>query len=327
MMKLGIIGTGTIVERFLEAVKEEKRIDIIAIYSRSEEKAKQFSEKHNIPEYYTSLEQMASSTSIDAAYIASPNSLHAAHSILFMQNKKHVLCEKALASNAKEVKEMIRVSQDNNVVLMEALKSTLSPCFLEAKKQIEEIGTIRRYFASYCQYSSRYDKYKEGIILNAFKPELSNGALMDIGVYTIYPMVVLFGKPNKISACGTLLSTGVDGQGAINFEYDNLVATVLYSKITDSFLPSEIQGEDGTFILDRIDFARDLKIQKRNNNKAISIANATMNEFLCEINEFVNVIESGKIESDINSHKNSLITMEIMDEIRKQLKISFPADL
>ena len=95
--------------------------------------------------------------------------------------------------------------------------------------------------------------------MNAFNPELSNGAMMDLGVYTVYPLVVLFGRPKRISATGLKLSTGVDGQGAVNFEYENLNATVLYSKIADSFLPAEIQGEKGTFILDRIQTIREVK--------------------------------------------------------------------
>ena len=65
-------------------------------------------------------------------------------------------------------------------------------------------------------------------MLNAFKPELSNGAVMDIGIYTIYPMIALFGRPQKIEAQGILLNTGVDGQGAVNFSYEGLNATVLY---------------------------------------------------------------------------------------------------
>ena len=89
-------------------------------------------------------------------------------------------------------------------------------------------------------------------MLNAFRPELSNGAMMDIGIYTVYPMVVLFGRPRKIDASGIVLSSGADGQGAVNFEYEGMNATVLYSKIANSSLPTEIQGEDGNITLDRI---------------------------------------------------------------------------
>ena len=92
---------------------------------------------------------------------------------------------------------MIEASERYGVTLMEAMKHTLTPNFLSVLKNIERVGKVRRYFSSYCQYSSRYDKFKEGIVLNAFDPKLSNGAIMDIGVYTIYPMVVLFGQPSS----------------------------------------------------------------------------------------------------------------------------------
>ena len=72
---------------------------------------------------------------------------------------------------------------------------------------------------AFAKYSSRYDAYKEGTILNAFNPVFSNGSLMDIGVYCIYPMVVLFGKPLNLKANGILLESGVDGEGSILFKY------------------------------------------------------------------------------------------------------------
>ena len=237
-VRFGIIGTNFITDWILEAAREELRFEATAVCSRSRETGQAFALKHGIPHLFTSPEEMAASSLIDAVYIAVPNSLHAALSILFMQQGKHVLCEKPLASNAKEAREMIRVARQNGVTLMEAMKSTLTPNFRQLRRHLAEAGCLRRYFASYCQYSSCYDKLKAGIVLNAFNPELSNGAMMDLGVYTVYPLVVLFGRPKRISATGLKLSTGVDGQGAVNFEYENLNATVLYSKIADSFLPA-----------------------------------------------------------------------------------------
>lgn len=325
-IKFGIIGTGFIVDRIIEAAKEEPRIKINAIYSRTLEKAADFAQKYNIPYIFTSLAEMASSAVIDAVYIASPNAFHASQSILFMEHGKHVLCEKAFASNAAEAEQMIAASKKYNVTLMEAMKSTPTPAFMHITERLKDIGKVRRYFASYCQYSSRYDKFKEGIVLNAFKPELSNGAVMDIGVYTIYPMVVLFGKPLKISASGIKLSTGVDGQGVVNFEYKDMLATVIYSKIADSSLPSEIQGEDGTIILDRIDFITQAELKSRKSKSIIISKPSPHDEYYYELKEFVELIKGHRRESDINSHQNSLITMEIIDEIRKQLRVVYPAD-
>lgn len=150
-VRIGIIGTGFIVDRILEAAKENADIKINAIYSRTYEKAADFSKKYDIPYIFTSLEEMASSSIIDAAYIASPNALHAPQSILFMKHGKHVLCEKPLASNALEVKQMIEASNIYNVTFMEAMKSTLTPNFAQVIRHLKDIGKIRRYFACYCQ--------------------------------------------------------------------------------------------------------------------------------------------------------------------------------
>ncbi len=325
-VRIGIIGTGFIVDRILEAAKENADIKINAIYSRTYEKAADFSKKYDIPYIFTSLEEMASSSIIDAIYIASPNALHAPQSILFMKHGKHVLCEKPLASNALEVKQMIEASNIYNVTFMEAMKSTLTPNFAQVIRHLKDIGKIRHYFACYCQYSSRYDKLKEGVVLNAFKPELSNGAVMDIGIYTIYPMVVLFGKPLKINASGVKLFTGVDGQGSVIFEYEDMTATVMYSKITDSSLPSEIQGEDGTIILDRINCINQVELVSRKISKDIISQPTAKNEYYYELKEFIELIKTGKRESLINSHLNSFITIEIIDEIRRQVDISYPSD-
>ncbi|SHF89145.1 Gfo/Idh/MocA family protein [Dysgonomonas macrotermitis] len=325
-LRFGIVGTNFIVDTVLAAAALDSRFSATAIYSRTQETADAFAGKHNIPYTFTSLEEMAQSDLIDAVYIASPTAYHAKQSILFMENGKHVLCEKPMASNIHEVQAMIAASHKYGVTLMEAMRSTLTPNFKKVVDSLPEVGTIRRYFASYCQYSSRYDKLKAGIVENAFKPEFSNGAVMDLGVYTIYPMIVLFGKPLSIHASGLLLPTGVDGQGAVNFEYEGMNATVLYSKISDSLLPSEIQGESGIISLDRIDVISKAQFHKRKGDSYTLSIDTQKNEYYYEIAEFIDLVESGRRESFINSHANSLATIEVIDEIRRQIGVVFPAD-
>lgn len=334
-IRFGVIGTNFITDWVIAGARQDERFELVAVCSRTQERANEFAAKYDIPYTFTSLEEMAASPLIDAVYIATPNYLHASQSILCMKHGKHVLCEKPMASNAYEVKQMIAASRQYGVTLMEAMKPTLTPNFRVLREALPKAGVIRRYFASYCQYSSRYDKFKEGIVLNAFKPELSNGAMMDIGVYTVYPMVVLFGRPNKISASGVVLSTGTDGQGAVNFEYEGMNATVLYSKIANSSLPTEIEGEDGNFMLDKINQINRVTWQARpvaSSGKGpltpvedIS-AVTDKDEYYYEVAEFINLVQAGKLESEVNSHENSLITIEIIDEVRRQLGVSFLAD-
>lgn len=326
-IRFGVVGTNFITDWVIAGGREDERFGLAAVYSRTEETAREFAGKHQIPHIFTSLEAMAESAMIDAVYIASPNACHAKQSILCMQHGKHVLCEKAFASNANEARQMIETAKKQKVVLMEAMKPTLTPGFRAVINNFPKIGRPRNYFSCYCQYSSRYDKLKEGVILNAFNPKLSNGAVMDIGIYTIYPMVVLLGKPDKIQATGVKLFSGVDGQGNINFTYKNgMNATVLYSKISNSKLPTEIQGENGLITVDRINSISEATFTP-GQSETINILPATNhNEYYYEIAEFINLIESGRMESNINTLENSLTTIEIIDEIRHQLGVIFPAD-
>lgn len=327
MIRYGVIGTNWITERFIAAAMETDHLVLTAVYSRTEEKAKEFAGKYNHDvEIFTDLKAMAQSDLLDAVYIASPNSLHAEQSILCLEHGKHVLCEKPIASNTKELTAMIEVAKNNGVVLMEALKSTLMPNFRVIRDNLYKLGEVRRFFASYCQYSSRYDAFKQGKVLNAFNPEFSNGALMDIGVYCIYPLVTLFGKPDEIKASGMLLSSGVDGEGSLLLKYKEMDAVIMYSKITDSYLPAEIQGENGTMVIDKINGPYQVKIYYRDGTIEDLTQSQTQESMYYEAVEFADLIKSGRAESDINSLSNSLKVAEIMEETRKQIGLVFPAD-
>ena len=147
-------------------------------------------------------------------------------------------------------------------------------------------------------------------------------------------MIFLFGMPKEIRATGLVLYSGTDGQGTVNFKYDNMEATVIYSKISDSYLPTEIQGENGTILLDRINspgevLLRSGKTSPAMSGQTMSIENLTVptekDEYYYEMAEFIDLILSGKRESAINSHFNSVSTATVLEEIYSQLGIKFPA--
>lgn len=325
-MRFGVVGTNWITEEFIRSGKEIPGFSLEAVYSRTEERAKAFAEKMGAPHTFTDLEKMAASKLIDAVYIASPNSFHASQAITCMNQGMHVLCEKPFASHAEEVKQMMEAAKRNDVLLMEAVKSTFAPNFGVIQANMHKLGRIRRYFASNCQYSSRYDAYKEGQMSNAFDPQFSNGALMDIGIYCIYPLVVLMGKPEHIKAEAILLESGVDGQGSILLRYPDCEAQVMFSKITTSYLPAEIQGEDATMIIDKINRPQKVEIRYRDGRVEDLSVPQTPQIMHYEIRAFMELCQAGNRESPTNSHLHSMIAMEIMDEARKQIGLCFPAD-
>lgn len=326
MIRFAIIGTNWITERFIQSALETEQFVLTAVYSRSEEKGKDFAAKFGDPRVFTDLAEMASSPEIDAVYIASPNSLHAEQAILMMDHGKHVLCEKPMASNAAEVRRMIEAAGRNDVLLMEALKSTLMPNFRAIHDNLYKIGRVRRYFSSYCQYSSRYDAFKQGKVLNAFNPEFSNGALMDLGIYCIYPMVTLFGKPEEVQASAIMLSSGVDGEGSVMVRYPDMDGVIMYSKITDSYLPTEIQGENGTIVVDRINQPYEVKIMYRDGTTEEITRSQPQESMYYEALEFIELIKNGYRESDINTHARSLAVAELMEEARHQFGLRYASD-
>ncbi|MDW2876684.1 MULTISPECIES: Gfo/Idh/MocA family protein [Bacillaceae] len=327
MVKFGVIGTNWITEKLVLAGKELEDFQLAAVYSRSRDKGERFAEKFGAEHIFTDLEDMAKSEVIDAVYIASPNSLHSGQAELFLRNGKHVLCEKPAASNTAELKRMIQTAKEHHVLFMEAMKTTFYPNFQQIREHLPRIGKVRQYFAHYCQYDSRYEDYKAGRQANAFDPKLSNGALMDVGVYAIYPMLVLFGKPKSLQASGFLLETGSDASGSIVFTYEDMDAAVLFSKITDSSLPAEIQGEKGSIKIDRISTMDVVELQLRNQEPEIISVAQNNNSLFYELQEFIRLVKSGVTESDINTFQNSMQVMNLLDEARRQMGVVYPADI
>jgi predicted dehydrogenase len=304
------------VERFLEAGALLPGFKAHAHYSRSIEKAQLFSRRFQMPLAFDSLIAMAESKQIDAVYIASPNVFHAEQAIIFLERGIPVLCEKALAVNSQQVRDMIHAAKTSGVTLMEAMRTTVGPNFLAVKAALPQLGTIRRYTASYCQYSSRYDDFRRGLIHNAFDPAMGGGALMDIGVYTLFPLIALFGVPNSVQAQQTILANGIDGQGSVICQYPQMLASMHYSKITNSNQISEIQGEEATIRINAINLFTQVELVDRQGHSQEISKPYPLNDMVFEITEFMDCVRLGKVSSDLNSWEFSLSVIEVMDKIR-----------
>jgi scyllo-inositol 2-dehydrogenase (NADP+) len=150
--------------------------------------------------------------------------------------------------------------------------------------------------------------------------------MMDIGIYCLYPMVVLFGKPDSVKANGLLLESGVDGEGSILLNYGDKDAVVMYSKISNSYVPSEIQGENGSILIDHIQDMSKIEIRYKDGTTEDITVQQDKPKMYYEAKEFIELIERGELESKVNSHENSLAVMKIMDEARKQIGLVYPAD-
>lgn len=143
-IRFGVVGTNFVTDWVIAGARQDPRFELAAVCSRTRERAAEFAARHGIARTFVSLEEMAASDAIDAVYIATPNCMHAAQAVCCMERGKHVLCEKPMASNAREVRAMIEASRRNGVALMEAVKTTLTPNFMALREALPKAGTIRR---------------------------------------------------------------------------------------------------------------------------------------------------------------------------------------
>ncbi|MDV7106182.1 Gfo/Idh/MocA family oxidoreductase [Vibrio sp. TH_r3] len=326
MLNLAVIGTNWISEAFVEAALQSKQFSLNAVYSRKLESAQLFA-KHSQDvncRFYTDLETLALDSNIDAVYIASPNSLHYEQAVLMIQNGKHVICEKPISSNISETRKMFDYANKHNVILFEAFKTEFLPNFEELKMSLASIGKLRSVYLSYCQYSSRYQKYLDGENPNTFNPAFSNGSIMDIGFYNVSAAVSLFGKPDSVQASAKLLDSGVDAHGTVVLTYPSFLVTIHHSKVSDGHIASEFQGEDGVILVEHLSQCPGFKIKKRNAALQNISVEQQENTMIYEAIAFAEQIEHKAMNQ---AHvQRSLDVSEIITEIRRQTGVVFPAD-
>lgn len=319
-IKLGVIGTNFVSDWLCDSIKVSDGIVNHAVYSRTAEKGAEFAEKHDISNIYTDMEKFLSSD-IDAVYIASPNYLHYSYAKNAILHGKHVLLEKPATLCEADFIELTKLAREKNVVLIEAMRPEHDPAIETAREAMSKIGTIRRALFDFCQYSSRYDKFKSGEILNAFKPELGNAAIMDIGCYAVHVCVMLFGQPKSVYAKSVKLHNGFEGMGTIFLDYGDVQAEVVYSKITESYNPSVITGEDGVILLGKLSVLDSVAMNLRGQEKITLVQEREECNMIYEVADFVKLIR-GEMSAD-RFNETTRLTLAIMDEVRRQNHVVF----
>ncbi|SIQ75883.1 Gfo/Idh/MocA family protein [Maribacter ulvicola] len=321
MIKWGIVGAGNIAHSFSKDLALVDGGKLVSVASRSIDKAQAFANEYGAPNAYGSYEELFHSGTVDIIYLATPHTSHADLSIAAMKAGNAVLCEKPMGVNKPEVEQMIAVAKENNVFLMEALWSRFNPTIVKVKELVDNgtIGDIGYLHSDFAFYALNRDE--EGRLLN---PDLAGGSLLDIGIYPIFLAYVMLGKPKDIKATANFYKTGVEMQCSMIFNYDNAQA-ILYSGLnSDSEKKAEIAGSKGTIFLHP-------RWHETTGYTLIKDGETSSNEvgkrgkgYVHEIEEVHDCLNSGKKESDMWSHQNSLDLVEIMDSVRKKTGIVFP---
>lgn len=260
MLRFGIIGTSWITDSYVEGALDSGLWELTAVYSRTEEKGRAFGAKYGVDTVFTDLTAMAQSDCIDAVYIASPNVLHMEHARICLENGKHVICEKPLSAKPEIVQQLQKLADERGLVFLEAIMFMHLPQRKLLEAALKKVGPINMVKLDFCQRSSKLDAFLAGQLPNIFNPKLETGALMDLGVYCVYPALHLFGLPDSMTAAAHLLSSGADGSGSVAMVYPDKLVNIAYSKIGQAAANTDFQGNLGTVSVESISRLANIEI-------------------------------------------------------------------
>ncbi len=313
MIRVATIGTSTITERLAAGVASVDGITISHAYSRDPAKAAATAAAFGA-EPASDLAALLASDAIDAVYVGSPNSVHFAQVSAAVAAGKHVLVEKPAVPTVAEWDQLVEAAQTSGVVLIEAMRTAYDPGLSAVRDAIPLLGTVRRVSLRYGKRSSRYDQVLAGERVNIFDPAMAGGALNDLGVYSAHALISLFGEPRRVAAALIPVASGADGAGTALAVYDGFVADLSWSKITDSALPSEIQGELGTLEIDAVDSARRLTLRFTDGRVESRTVDAPAETLTDEVRRFAELID-GDGDAAVDQERTRQ-TLRLLEAIR-----------
>ncbi len=319
-MKIGIVTTAMIAGEFATTINKLKELDIelAGVYSRKVSKAEAFCKEFGVAQGFDDYHQFLDSD-IDAVYIASPNSLHVSYAKAAIKKQKHVLVEKPMAINQREVNELYDLAKKNNVFLMEAMvnlgKKPLQQ--LKAFLQDKEVTMVDFHFA---KQSRTYQDYKSGKFVNVFSSEFSGGAMNDLGVYALYPLNYLFGNLENITAIQKKAKLGADEATILIASTERSLVAVSTSKVSLNPTSSMIMTPEYIIEIPEIGIFGHVIIRDLDQN--------VVQEYRCnnlkmedEIRHFYDIVNSGNYESDLYTEKLARTVTNQLEIIGKQLKV------
>ena len=326
MIRYATIGTSSITENFIKATEQnDSEMTLAAVYSRSREKGEALSSKHGDVPVFCNMDELLKSELIDAVYIASPNALHYEQAFSALLSGKHVLCEKPAVVEPWQLEKLLKLAETTGLIFMEALIGRhIDTAQAAVKDALKRLGRISHVRLDFSQRASKYNSFMMGNHENIFDPKMATGALMDLGVYCVYPMCDWFGVPKNINAWCTKLSSGADGEGGALFGYSDFSAVLTYSKTGQSSIGSEIIGDNGTLVIPFISKLTDIYF--KNTDGTVKMLTGDMDKptlMSYEARDFCRYINGSHLERYRADSELALDVCRVMKEIRNKAGIKF----
>ncbi len=314
----GVLGPGNIAVRFTNDLKRLSDATLLAVGSRTLDKAEAFAKRQGAARAYGSYEEVVRDRDVDAIYVATPHNFHRQHAILALEHGKAVLCEKPMEVNAARVREMVAAARNHNQFLMEAMWTRFLPVISGVRQWIREgrIGEIRLVAAN---FGFRTAWNPDNRLLNL---SLAGGATLDVGVYVVSLAHMLLGAPSTVQAHAHIGKTGVDELTSMILGYPTgamaQLSCAVRANISDG---ARIYGTEGYIDVPEFWHATKATLQVAGEEPEVITGEAG---YHFEAAEVADCVRSGLKESPIMPLDETIAIAETLEEVRRQIGLRFP---
>lgn len=322
-LKVGILGAGHIAQKMATTLMGMKEAELYAVAARELSRAEQFADEFHAQKAYGNYEALADDPDIDLIYIATPHSHHFRPARMCLLKGKPVLCEKAFTANAREAEELIRIAQEKQVFLAEAIWTRYMP-FSRTIRELTESGIIGKPMMLTASLGYPI-AHKERIV----RLELCGGALYDLGVYPINFALMTFGNDlEKITSTCMKNEAGVDMQNSITFTYrDGRMAVMQTTVFCASDRQGIISGDKGYLVIDNINNPQQAVVYNTDHQETGRYTcPPQITGFEYQVLEAAEAIRQEAIEPASMPHAETLRVMRMLDSLRQEWGIRFPMD-
>ena len=317
----GILGPGGIARAFAKDLTFLEGHTIGAVGSRSLINAQVFANDFG-GTAYGSYEELVNDSTIDAIYVATPHPAHHDNVILALNAGKPVLCEKPFAVNAAEAQAMVDAASHNKVALMEAMWARFLPHYAKVREIIASgvLGPILSIHADHGQ------RLADQNIPRLVDPHLAGGALLDLGIYPISFAHMILGNPLSINSSAVMTNKGVDAQTSMIFTYESGAQSVLTTTMIEQTpCRAVVAGLHGWLEIDRTFYnPASMRVILNDGSVTQYPSTYTGHGLREQAESFKQLVQSGKLESEILSWQDTIDIMKTMDAVREQIGLKYP---
>ena len=319
MVRWAVLGPGRIAESVVADFGHVRDGELVAVGSRSAERAQAFAQRHGIPRAHGSYEALLADDEVDAVYVATPHSWHVAHGCAVLEAGKALLMEKSFTATLAGAETIVATARERGVFAMEAMWTRFQPAIVRLRELLADgaIGEVRGVVAD---LGAARDLDPEDRL---FSLDLGGGTILDLGVYVVSLAQMVLGDPTEVHATGSLLPTGVDGEVGYLLGYGDGRSATLRTAFYQTPGAARVLGTEGWVdVPPRFHHPDRIVLHRRGHDPEEIVAPPPGTGYSLEIDEVNRCLAEGLLESPTMPLADTLAVQAVLQQAADQVGVA-----